>query len=197
MSEAAIIDSFEPRDPLSETWHLRSRGEDYGRVSGHVIVAWLAEGRIDDRCEVGSAEAWRLLHEDPVLSRHLPAREVAIRPQLPARSNPQGRETRSEGGVSVTINQSFSSAYAPRGVYDAGPRNPLYAMILSLLIPGAGQAYNGRAARAFLCFALVIVLWLVWAGWLMNLIAAFEAYLDAKALTLKYHRVHGDDGVMP
>ena len=38
------------------------------------------------------------------------------------------------------------------------PRNPIIAFILSLFIPGLGQLYNGKLAKAILLFLLTFLI---------------------------------------
>ncbi len=65
----------------------------------------------------------------------------------------------------------------PKGSVPAGGRrhSPGMALVAGLLIPGAGQAYNGRPiAGFFVCFLSILVLpWLV---------AAFTAFSGARRI---------------
>ncbi len=62
-------------------------------------------------------------------------------------------------------------------------REPLLAGILSLLIPGLGQIYNGRIIIGIIWLVLTGVSWIGTAGlfgWVIHLIAAWCAYSYAK-----------------
>ncbi len=62
-------------------------------------------------------------------------------------------------------------------------REPWIAGILSLLIPGVGQIYNGRIISGILWLLLTGVSWIGSAGtlgWIVHLIAALCAYSYAK-----------------
>jgi len=62
-------------------------------------------------------------------------------------------------------------------------REPLLAGILSLLIPGLGQIYNGRILIGILWLILTGVSWIGTVGFLgfaVHLIAAYCAYSYAK-----------------
>jgi hypothetical protein len=62
-------------------------------------------------------------------------------------------------------------------------REPLIAGILSLLIPGLGQIYNGRILVGIIWMVLTGFSWIGSAGmlgWIIHLIAAFCAYSYAK-----------------
>lgn len=62
-------------------------------------------------------------------------------------------------------------------------REPLLAGILSLLIPGVGQIYNGRIVIGVIWLLLTGVSWIGSAGllgWVVHLISAWCAYSYAK-----------------
>lgn len=62
-------------------------------------------------------------------------------------------------------------------------RNPVIAGVLSFLIPGLGQLYNGQFFWALLWFLLFGVSWIGTAGffgWISHIISAWAAYTYAK-----------------
>ena len=62
-------------------------------------------------------------------------------------------------------------------------REPIVAGILSLLIPGLGQIYNGRILIGIIWLLVTGVSWIGSAGllgWVVHLIAAWCAYSYAK-----------------
>jgi TM2 domain-containing membrane protein YozV len=62
-------------------------------------------------------------------------------------------------------------------------REPLVAGLLSLLIPGVGQIYNGRILVGIIWLVLTGVSWIGSAGlfgWVVHLISAWCAYSYAK-----------------
>ena len=62
-------------------------------------------------------------------------------------------------------------------------REPLLAGILSLLVPGLGQIYNGRIIIGIIWLVLTGFSWIGSAGtlgWIVHLIAAWCAYSYAK-----------------
>ena len=62
-------------------------------------------------------------------------------------------------------------------------REPLIAGLLSLVIPGLGQIYNGRVLAGILWFIFAVFLWPASGGllgWIPHLIAAVCAYSYAK-----------------
>ena len=62
-------------------------------------------------------------------------------------------------------------------------RDPLIAGILSFLIPGLGQIYNGQILWGILWLVLTGISWIGTAGllgWVTHFIAAYFAYAYAK-----------------
>lgn len=62
-------------------------------------------------------------------------------------------------------------------------RDPFLAGLLSLLIPGVGQIYNGQIISGIIWLLLTGVSWVGSAGmlgWLVHIIAAYFAYSYAK-----------------
>ena len=62
-------------------------------------------------------------------------------------------------------------------------RDPVLAGILSLLIPGVGQIYNGQILWGIVWLLLTGVSWIGSVGllgWVVHLIAAYFAYTYAK-----------------
>ena len=62
-------------------------------------------------------------------------------------------------------------------------RNPLIAGLLSLILPGLGQLYNGRVLAGILWFIFAVILWPASGGllgWIPHLVAAVCAYSYAK-----------------
>lgn len=187
-----------PPHPLDALWRVRTGGEVYGPYSGHLIKDYLRDGRVAADSEVERVDgeaAWTALRQDAVLGALVPPprrhTELALREEPGTALATRRDGGLADGSVVVQINQTFAASNAPLGEYDAGPRNALFAGVLSLLVPGFGQFYNARAGKGFGILILTVVLWLFYLGWIMNLLAAAEAYLDAQALTQKYHRRHG------
>ena len=62
-------------------------------------------------------------------------------------------------------------------------REPFIAGILSLLVPGLGQIYNGRVLPGIIWLLLALFVW-GWTfglfGWVFHIIAAYCAYSYAK-----------------
>ena len=62
-------------------------------------------------------------------------------------------------------------------------RNPGLAAVLSLIIPGVGQIYNGRILAGILWLIITPGLWIGSGGllgWICHVIAAYTAYSYAR-----------------
>lgn len=62
-------------------------------------------------------------------------------------------------------------------------RDPFIAGLLSFVVPGLGQLYNGRILAGILWFVFAVVLWPASGGllgWIPHLVAAVCAYSYAK-----------------
>jgi TM2 domain-containing membrane protein YozV len=62
-------------------------------------------------------------------------------------------------------------------------RNPGTAAVLSLLVPGIGQLYNGRWGWAIFWLIITPGFWIGTGGmlgWVCHIISAYQAYLHAK-----------------
>ena len=62
-------------------------------------------------------------------------------------------------------------------------RDPALAAVLSLLIPGVGQLYNGRVLAGILWLILTPGFWIGTGGtlgWIFHIISAYTAYSYAR-----------------
>ena len=55
------------------------------------------------------------------------------------------------------------------------PKDPALAGVLSFLLVGAGQLYNGQPGKAIGMFVSCILLWAVLLGWVVNLWSIIDA----------------------
>jgi TM2 domain-containing membrane protein YozV len=63
-------------------------------------------------------------------------------------------------------------------------KNPGTAAVLSFLIPGVGQIYNGRFLRALFWLVITPGLWIGTGGtlgWVCHIVSAYTAYSYAKS----------------
>ena len=86
------------------------------------------------------------------------------------------------GGV-----DEFRSHMPPPGAPAGVPpresvKNPVVAAILSFLIPGVGQIYNGQAAKGVVTLVACLLLWLICVGWVIAIVAAIDAAMIAQKI---------------
>jgi hypothetical protein len=81
--------------------------------------------------------------------------------------------------IFVRCNYSLTTSTEVEGTM----RDPRLAAVLSLLIPGVGQLYNGRILAGILWLIITPGLWIGTGGllgWICHLIAAYTAYTYAR-----------------
>ena len=116
------------------------------------------EGRVRPESQVRAVggNAWTTAKDDPVLSPLLEA------PAAPL--NVVGGTVANGGTVVQVTNKIEAPAILDEGLT---PKSPGIALLLSLLIPGVGQMYNGHVAKGILMLIGSIVLWLFFLGWII------------------------------
>lgn len=181
-----------PPHPLDGSWHLNIGGQNYGPYTGHELRDFAKEGRITLASQVipVGGTVWKSAKDDPVLGRFFePARTA---PLPPSRTSLDNRVNAAEGAtiVQVTNNIGPQPGHGVAAVLldgAAANKSAGVALILSLLICGLGQFYNGQIGKGILMFALMIALWFVLLGWVIWIWSAVDAYKTAKAMNLRYH----------
>lgn len=169
-----------PRDAL---WNVSVDGVTHGPYTGHQIAAFVEEDRLSRSTRVArvGADDWLEAGDDPTLS------------DLFKEPKDESGVSASGGGAAVQINQTIAPV---GGVADEfGPKSPGVALILSLLICGVGQIYNGQIAKGILMFIGLIVMigtgvfifpiFLAVAIWIWSMV---DAYHQAKAINIRYQR---------
>lgn len=87
--------------------------------------------------------------------------------------------------------RQVSPGYYQRGV--SNQKNPGLAALLSALVIGLGQVYNGEVGKGllfFICAIIAGILWLIYIGVLFSLIiwiyAIYDAYTSAQRINEGY-----------
>ena len=91
----------------------------------------------------------------------------------------------------VQVTNSIAPDRAPLFIVEDGPARPKSAgtaLVLSILIVGLGQIYNGQVGKGILMFILCIGLWFVFLGWIINIWSWVDAYQTASRMNERYHR---------
>lgn len=177
--------SNDPPHPLDGEWHIHINGETYGPYSGHRLAEFLQEGRIDGATQVLAigTENWVHASEDRRLSAIF----------KPSRQPQQQIHPPVSAAAGATVVQ-VTNQIAPQPVMFIddggafGPKSPGVALLLSLIISGAGQMYCGRVGKGILMLIGTIALWVVFLGWIVWIWSMVDAYSTAKAMNLRYMR---------
>lgn len=172
-----------PPHPLDKRWFAHVDGQNYGPYSGHDIKRMVEKEQIVDSdflCPEGG-NAWVQAKNDPLLGALFRSRV-----QSPPQSAPI---TGNSGTVVQVTNQIPNLAQAALLLNGpAAPKSPGIALLLSLLIPGVGQMYNGQVAKGILMLIGCILAWLVFLGWIIWIWAMVDAYSTAKEMNLRYQQ---------
>ena len=72
-----------------------------------------------------------------------------------------------------------------KALYELKKKKPYVGVCLSLIISGLGQVYTKDAAKGIGFFIGTFVMWFLLLGWLVQIIAAVDAYTCVK----NYNRV--------
>jgi len=175
--------SAEIPHPLDNEWSVSIDDTVYGPFSGHDLKVMAAEGRLEHDTLVvktGGTGSWIKASDDRALKKFfVPA------PQ--ASSQRRSSVSAGDGAQVVTVNNTIStpSAYLGEKPVD---KSPFMAAILSLLIVGVGQMYNGEVGKGILMIIGCILLWTIFLGWIINIWAIVDAYSVANRKHDAYDR---------
>jgi len=71
----------------------------------------------------------------------------------------------------------------PANIYQE-KKNPAVSLLLSVLLTGAGQVYNGQIVKGLLMLGSCIVLWGFLLGWIISIWSVYDAYTTAKKINV-------------
>ena len=169
---------------------MRVGSEDYGPYTGREIETFADEGRIE-----GSTEVRRVNGED-----WIPARtDMALKkffgdgkpPVVAPRRTPESTMPQGDGNVVVNVQNGYTAQQPQQPVAMGADKSPALACILSLLIVGLGQMYNGRMGKGIAMLLGAIVLWAILLGWIIQIWSVIDAYSEAKSKRTLWRRYHG------
>lgn len=178
-------DAALPPHPLDKRWYVHVDGQNYGPFSGHEIRRMAENNQIaaDDFLCAEGATAWTQAKNDPLLGALFRAREQSLRNEP--------KVTTTNGGTVVQVtNQTpnIAQAAALLAIGDAENKSPGIALLLSFLICGAGQLYNGQIAKGILMFLAFVFLLFVLIGVAVWIWSMIDAYSTAKQMHLRYQQ---------
>jgi len=149
------------------------------------MKGFIAEARVTGSSSVlrEGAEAWSLAADNPILGPLFAAHRHRAASPAPS---PISAE---KGATVVQVTNQITPH--PMLIVDDGPaslKSPGIALLLSILIPGVGQMYNGQVGKGILMLIGCVLLWIVLLGWIIWLWSAIDAYQTAKAMNMRFHR---------
>lgn len=175
-----------PPHPLNKRWYAHVDGQNYGPYSGHDIKRMVEKNQIhetDFLCPDGGS-AWTQAKNEPLLGALFRARTQSGPPPVTAVS--------AEGGTVVQVTNNIPSPNLAHAALmmnsEAAAKSPGIALLLSLLICGVGQMYNGQVAKGILMLLGCIALWFVLLGWVVWIWSMVDAYTTAKRMNLLYQQ---------
>lgn len=171
-----------PPHPLDSTWYIHLDETVYGPYTGHQLKGYAEEGRIDADTNVlrEGTENWTKAGDEKRLS-------LFFRKPLQSTSTPPIGANATQGSTIVQVtNQIMPLSLSGDGIY--GPKSAGVALLLSILICGGGQLYNGQIAKGVLMFFGCVVLWFVLLGWIINIWSWIDAYNTAKIMNARFQQ---------
>jgi TM2 domain-containing membrane protein YozV len=168
-------DSQEPPPHLLDgKWQVSINREIFGPYSGHQIKTYIEDGRVTRSTGVLRAGniRWKAAADDH-----------AFRDFFPSRSQVSASSTVTVGkdDFAVQINNNVvaeASIIAPPTMNTG--KSPGLAALLSFLIPGVGQIYNGEVVKGILMFFGSALLWYFYLGWTVWIWSMVDAYMVAQ-----------------
>lgn len=182
----------QPPHPLDGEWYVNIQSETYGPFTGHVIKGMIADGRISPETDVlrKGSQDWTDASADRALAalfkNHLPA----PLPRATAAAS-AGLVSAGQGATVVQVTNNLAPERPSPILIEDGPAAPKSAgtaLLLSIVIVGLGQIYNGQAGKGIAMFILCIAMWFVLLGWIINIWSMVDAYQTASRMNDRYQR---------
>jgi TM2 domain-containing membrane protein YozV len=174
-----------PPHPLDKQWFAHVDGQNYGPYTGHEIRQMINKGQIiasDFLCGEGGS-AWTQAKNDPLLGALFRSRSETTQTHAsPVTAN---------GGTIVQVTNNipnFANAALLLDPGAAGAKSPGVALLLSLLICGVGQMYNGQVGKGILMLIGAVLAWIVLLGWIVWIWSMIDAYQTAKQMNIRYQQ---------
>jgi TM2 domain-containing membrane protein YozV len=183
-SDAAL-----PPHPLDKRWYAHVDGKNYGPYSGHDIRRMVEKGQINEAdflCPEGG-NAWVPAKSEPLLGALFRAKA----PPPPVTSTISTAEGSTVVQVTNNIPSNNNANLAAALLLadgEAANKSPGVALLLSVLICGVGQMYNGQVGKGIAMLVGSIFLWFIFLGWVVWIWSMVDAYQTAKRMNLKYQQ---------
>lgn len=182
--------SARPPHPLDGKWSMNVDGQTYGPYTGHELKEFAAEGRLDGQTQIKRVGGfdWLPAIRDQALSAFLAPDTSGPPPLAATRNDAPPKVSARDGGTVVQVTNNIQQPNMAVLLDPGANKSPFLAAVLSLLIVGVGQCYNGQWGKGIVFFILAIGLWTVLLGWIFNLWSIIDAYSVAKDQRTKYER---------
>jgi TM2 domain-containing membrane protein YozV len=175
-----------PPHPLDKRWFVHVDGQNYGPFSGHDSKRMVDKGQVADTdflCVEGGS-SWVQAKNEPLLG--------ALFRTKAQNAQPQTSTVSANGGTIVQVTNNVPPPNLAHAALllegEAGAKSPGTALLLSLLICGVGQMYNGQVAKGVLMLIGCIAAWFVFLGWIVWIWSMVDAYQTAKRMNLRYQQ---------
>jgi len=173
-----------PPHPLDKRWYAHVDGKNYGPYTGHEIKQMAEKAQVLDSdflCPEGG-NAWTQAKNEPLLG-------ALFRKTPPPLTS--STITAPDGGTVVQVTNhmpqnNLAAALLLEG--DAANKSPGIALLLSLLICGVGQMYNGQVGKGIAFLIGFILAWFILLGWVVWIWSMVDAYQTAKRMNLRYQQ---------
>lgn len=123
------------------------------------------------------------VYQQPVSSPNYPQQGYLPPPQqfLPPQTGNSGhwQNNQNNPGQQVFVINNVH----PANIYQE-KKNPAVSVLLSVLLTGAGQVYNGEIVKGLLMLGSCIVLWGFLLGWIISIWSVYDAYTTAKKINV-------------
>ena len=70
-------------------------------------------------------------------------------------------------------------------IIDQPEHQPGMALLLSLILPGTGQIYNGEMSKGIMMMVMSFLLWWVLLGWVVHIWSIVDAVVIAERMSRK------------
>lgn len=180
-----------PPHPLDKRWFAHVDGQTYGPYSGHEIRRMADNSQIleaDFLCPEGGG-AWIMAKNDPLLGSIFKRKEsntTQFNVPPPVNAN-GGTVVQVTNHVPSNNNAAVAAMLLASG--DAAPKSPGVALLISFLICGGGQMYNGQVGKGIgMLLGFIFTVWLFGLGLLFWIWSLIDAYSTAKQMNLRYQQ---------
>lgn len=174
-----------PPHPLDSEWLLFIGSETYGPFSGHQLKNFIQDGRLNADTYVA-----RSGEDNWIRAGDVAALVPLFRPAAPpSKQPPTGPVSAAEGATIVQVTNNIAPQQPlVMDIGEAKPKSAGTALILSILVVGLGQIYNGQVGKGIGMFFLCVGLWFILLGWIINIWSWVDAYTTARDMNLRYQR---------